>query len=369
MKLQSRGLLVGVCMISLIVLAISAVSAQDAGQPWTDNPEHIAAMQAYVAYSGELFRAKMGGAIQYVGGLNGSVDTGSLQSDEQQFLATVSSVPSMTSADAITQAMQTMKTQIAQFRTDLKTALSAGNGSETALKAAVDNAVQADQTTIGNLDTAYWTARETSRLDEFTYNDARRTGILANLTAKGIDDTQAQAIETQIQGVEPGLKSGFDARNEARLEAANNQLVSLTQQFSKEIQSIAWQARETTRLARFDNTTTRMQNMLANLSARGLDVSGPQGILSQITAIRSQLQTAMENHDEATLMSLNSQIVSLDQQFTQSVREILAGLRQQRAQDRGTTAMNRTGFNSTNTGAARFSYGRRLTAVNGSAPQ
>ena len=55
-----------------VALAIPAVSAQDAGQPWTDNPEHIAAMQAYVAYSGELFKAKMDGAIQYVGGLNGS---------------------------------------------------------------------------------------------------------------------------------------------------------------------------------------------------------------------------------------------------------------------------------------------------------
>ena len=366
MRPRSRDLLAGICVISLVVLAIPAVSAQDTGQSWTNNPEHIAAMQAYVAYSGELFKAKMDGAIQYIGTLKGSV-TGSLTTDEQQFLATVSSVQSMTTADAVTQALQTMKTQIAQFRTDLKSALTAGDGSETALQSAVNASVTADQANIQSLDTAYWTARETSRLDEFSTNDARRTGILANLTAKGIDDTQAQALETQIQGEGASLKTGFDARNEAQVRNANDQLVSLTQQFSKEIQGLAWQARETTRLARFDNTTSRMQERLANLSARGQDVSSAQGILSQITALRSQLQTALENHDEATIRSINSQLVSLDQQYIQALREVVSGLRQQGTP--GSRAMNRTGLNSTNPGAGRFTNGRRFAATNGSATQ
>jgi len=250
-------------------------------------PEHIAAMQAFVAYPGEQFKAKMDGAIQYIGTLNGSASTGSLQSDEQQFPSTVSSVTSMTTSDAILQAMQTLKTQIAQVRTDLTTALTADKGSETALSASVNNAVSADQATIQSLDNAYLAARETSRLDEFNVNDARRTGILANLTAKGIDVTPAQSIETQIQGLDSTLRSALDAHNEDQLNDANIQPGEFNEQFTKEIQNLAWQTRETTRLARFDNNTTRMQNMLANLSTRGQDVSSAQSILTQITALRS----------------------------------------------------------------------------------
>ena len=126
-----------ICLILLAVLVIPAVNAITGrpntgvgeqadvgkyGQSWNDNPEHIAAMQAYTAYSGELFKAKMDGAIQYIGTLNQSTVT--LQNDEQQFLVTVASVQTMTTDDSITQAWGTMTTQVAQFRTDLKTALS-----------------------------------------------------------------------------------------------------------------------------------------------------------------------------------------------------------------------------------------------------
>jgi hypothetical protein len=146
----------------LFALAIPPVSAGSPGQSWADNPEHLAAMQAYAVYSGELYKAKMDGAIQYIGTLNGSVSSGSLQTDEQQFLATVASVPSMTTNDAVMQALATMKNQIAQFRTDLKTALAANNGTETALQTSVSNAVNADQVTIQNLNTAYWTVNQDS---------------------------------------------------------------------------------------------------------------------------------------------------------------------------------------------------------------
>ena len=103
----------------------------------------------------------------------------------------------------------------------------------------------ADQATIQSLDNAYWTARETSRLDEFSYNDARRTGILANLTAKGVDVTSAQQIETQIQALQPGLKAGLDARDDAQLKTVNSQIDTLCQQLAQQIVSISWQARQT----------------------------------------------------------------------------------------------------------------------------
>ena len=274
----------------------------------------------------------------------------------------------MTSADAVTQAMQTLKTQIAQFRTDLKTVLSAGDGSETALKAAVDNAVQADQTTIGNLDTAYWTARETSRLDEFAYNDARRTGIIANLTAKGIDDTQAQAQPSRPRSREREPASNpvsmHGTRPRSRMQTTSpSRSPSSSRRRSRALPGRPGrQPGSRGSIIRRPGCRTRWQT-----SRQGVRTSPVRRASSpRSTALRSQLQTAMENQDKATLSRINSQLVSLDQQYIQSVRGILAGSRQQRAQDR---AMNRTGFNSTNTGAARFSYGRHLTAINGSAPQ
>ncbi|HXW98655.1 MAG TPA: hypothetical protein VEI51_02910 [Methanomicrobiales archaeon] len=342
-----KGLHTCLCLIVVAALALPAFGALAAAEPWKDNSEHIAAMQAFAAYSGERYKARMDGAIQYIGTLNGSVSTSALQADEQQFLATVSSVGSMTTSDAITQAEQTMKTQIAQFRTDLKTALSAGKGTAAGLKASVDAAETADQATITSLENAWWTARETSRLDEFATNDARRTGVIANLTAKGVDATSAQDIETQIQGEQPALKAALDAHNEQQLKDANQKLDTLNAQFVKAVQGLAWQARETNRLARFDNTTSRMQDRLTNLSARGADVTTAQGILSQILALRPQLQTAMDNHDEAALKGVNSQIVSLDQQFTQALKDAMSGLRNQRQQDRESRIANRTAGNST----------------------
>jgi len=316
------------CLILLVVLVVPAVSAWSPGQPWSDNPEHIAAMQAYTAYSGEMFKAKMNGAITYIGTLNQSAGTTTLQTDEQQFLSTVSSVQSMDSNDSITQAWATMKTQIAQFRTDLKAALAAGNGSGSALQTAVTSSVTADQSTIQNLNTAYWTAREKSRLDEFSTNDAIRNGILSNLTAKGISDTQAQSIETQIQALQPQLKSALDAKSDSQIDSVNDQLATLCQQFAQAVQSLVWQARGTTRLAQFTNTTTRMQNELTNLTARGIDVSSAQSILSQITALQPQLQTAFQNHDETSLKSIDSQLVSLDQQFRQTLAQIVQSARE-----------------------------------------
>ena len=329
MKPGIRDLTTGICMILLIALAVPPASAGSPGQSWADNPEHIAVMQAYAAYSGELYKARMDGAVSYIGTLNGSAGPGGLQTDEQEFLATVASVPSMTTDSAVMQALGTMKTDIAKFRADLGTALTADNGSGTAIRTAVNNSVNLDQPAIQNLETAYWNSRERSRLDEFSYNDGRRTGVLTNLSSLGASVTLAQDIEAQIRMLESSLRSGFDARNETRLKEANSQLDALNEQFVKDIQGSSWQVRETKRLAQFDNTTARLQDRLTNLSSAGQDVSAAQDILNRIIALRPQLQTALRNQDTDALKNINYQLGSLDQQFNEAVRSIHTGLREQ----------------------------------------
>ena len=213
----------------------------------------------------------------------------------------------MTTNDSIDAALTQMKGEVATFHTDTTNDMKAYNGSESALHASVNASVTADQTTIQSLDTAWWTARETSRLDEFTHNDAIRNGALANLTAKGVDVSQPQGIETQIDGLQPSLKSALDARDEKALESVNTQLGTLGQQFWQAISADAWQSRETTRLAEFDKRTATLQNQLTNMTARGIDVTQAQSILSQITAERDPLKTAFDNHDQQALKTVDTQ--------------------------------------------------------------
>jgi hypothetical protein len=304
-----------ICLCVLVAIGIPAVSAWSTGQSWSDNPEHIAAMQAYVAYSGEQYKAKMDGAIQYINGLNGSTSSGTLQTDEQQFLSTVSSVQSMSTDDAITQAEQAMKGQVSQFRTDLVAAYTSDNGNLNDLRTAVSNSVAADQTNIQNLDNAYWTASEKSRLDEFAYYDAGRTATLANLTAKGVDVTPAQLVETQIQALEPSLKVALDSHNEAQVDDVNRQLGSLSSQFWAQVTNLDWQARENYRLGWFDNRTAQMKGEIANLSAEGADTSQAEGILDQFQAQRAPLKQAYDYHDQQNVDTLVSQLNALSQQF------------------------------------------------------
>ena len=217
-------ILIGTVMLCMIALCIPAVSAADSGQSWSNNPEHITAMKAYVAYAGEDYQAMMNGAISYIGTISGSAGTSDLTGAEQQFTTTASSVQSMTTSEAIEAARTQMKGEVATFHTDTANDMKTYNGSESALHSSVNASVTADQATIDSLDTAWWTARETSRLDEFTHNDAIRNGAIANLSAKGIDVSKAQGIETQIGGLQVSLKSALDARDETALASVNAQL-------------------------------------------------------------------------------------------------------------------------------------------------
>jgi hypothetical protein len=321
---KSGTIFIGTALLCMMVLCIPVVSAADSGQSWTNNPEHITAMKAYVAYVSEDYQARMNGAITYIGTISGSAGTGDLTGAEQQFTATAASVQSMTTNDSIDEALTQMKGEVGTFHTDTQNDMKAYNGSASALHTSVNASVTADQATIGSLDTAWWTARETSRLDEFAHNDAIRNGALTNLTAKGIDVSQPQGFETQIGGLQPSLKSALDARDEKALESVNTQLGTLGKQFWAAVGADAWQARETTRLADFDKRTTTLQNQLTNMTARGIDVTQAQTILNQITAERDPLKAAFDNHDQDAVKTVDTQLTALYEQF----KTIVQGYRQ-----------------------------------------
>jgi hypothetical protein len=317
------AMLYGFCIICLAAPIMPAAGALGNGTSWSDNPEHIIAMKAYVAYAGEDYQAKMTGAISYVGSISGSAGTGDLTGTKKQFTATAASVQSMTSSEAIEAARARMKGDIATFHANTIRDMKQYNGSIPALHASVNASVAIDQATIDSLDTAWWTAREHSRLDEFAYNDARRTGALANLSAKGVDVSQAQKIETQISGLQGSLKSALDARDEKELARVDTQLGLLGRQFWAAVSGDAWQAGETRRFAEFDNRTTSLHNELASLKGRGINVTGAQEILDRISSERDPLKGAFDNHDSQDVQVIDTRLTGLYKQFRTTVQGYL----------------------------------------------
>jgi len=229
---HTNTVLIGsLCMICFIA-AVMPATAAPTGNAWNTNPEHITAMQAYVAYAGALGQAQMDGAVSYFNTLDNGAGTGQLSSIESQFTGTVNSVQSMTTADQIKGAETQMSSDRKEFMTTAKSSLKEYNGTGKALMASVNASVMAQSATLDSLKNTWWSDRQTARMDLFNTNDQRRNGILSNLTAKGVDVSQAQAVENQIQQEGTVLNGALTSRDESAIKAANQDLASLNQQFA-----------------------------------------------------------------------------------------------------------------------------------------
>jgi hypothetical protein len=231
-------ILLAVCILPAAVSAApdttSSTVLQQVGGQWNTNADAIAAAKATAAYAAELGKDRMDGAIQYLSSI-AAQGASTLSTDEQAFLSDASTAQSANDVDGVRAAGEQMKEAGQQFTTDTKEVLMAGNVSAKNLRAAVNASVEADSANLQSLKETAWSDRETARMEVFTTNDARRNGVLANLTAKGIDVSSAQAIENQIQQQGAALKAGFDAENANAVKAANQQLSTLTQQFQETV--------------------------------------------------------------------------------------------------------------------------------------
>jgi len=230
---HTRIFLIGSLCVACLLLAVLPAAAEPANNSaWNTNPEHVAAMQALVAYTGAKGQAQIDGAISYIGTVSNGAGTAPLSSIETQFEGTVTSVQSMTSGEEIRQAGSQLKNERTTFLSTAKSELRQYNGTGKALEQSINASVMAQAATLQGLDTTYWTDRQKARMDEFAANDQKRTGILANLTAKGIDVSQAQAVENRIQQEGSALNDALTSRNESAIRTANQDLASLNQQFA-----------------------------------------------------------------------------------------------------------------------------------------
>ena len=80
----TKTILIGsLCLICLAAAIVPVAADPVSGNAWNTDPEHIAAMQAYVAYAGALGQAQMDGAIGYFGTIGNGAGT------SQPFLAQI----------------------------------------------------------------------------------------------------------------------------------------------------------------------------------------------------------------------------------------------------------------------------------------
>jgi hypothetical protein len=69
------------------------------------------------------------------------------------------------------------------------------------------------------------------------------------------------------------------------------------------------------RLQEFDNHVQNANNIIGILNQYNIDTTQMQATLSTISGMRSELQTALQNHDTAGLKTINSQLKILWKQF------------------------------------------------------
>ena len=238
MKHTRIALIGGLCMFCLILAVMPAAAAPTGGNSWNSDPEHVAAMQAFVAYAGAKGEAQMNGAISYIGTISNGAGTAPLSAIETQFEGTITSVQSMTTGNEIQQAESQLKSDRTDFLSTAKSELKQYNGTGKALEQSINASVMSQATTLQGLDNTWWTDRQTARMNEFSTNDQKRNGILANLTAKGVDVSQAQAVENQIQPEGSVLNTALTNRDESAIKAANQDLATLNQQFAGIIKSL-----------------------------------------------------------------------------------------------------------------------------------
>ena len=121
---HTRIILIGsLCTICLIAAVMPVGAAPMNGTAWNTNPEHIAAMQAFVAYAGAKGQAQMDGAISDIGTISNGDGTSQLSSIESQFSGTAMSVQLMTTGDQIRDAETQLRADCKDFMTTAKSSI------------------------------------------------------------------------------------------------------------------------------------------------------------------------------------------------------------------------------------------------------
>jgi hypothetical protein len=143
-------------------------------------------------------------------------------------------------------------------------------------------------------------------------------------TADEIDSAREDMrVQTRLFAEETKAQLGnFNGTTDAMSGSINASMRTVEKSFSNLTGSL-WLARDTARLNVFNTCSEERTQLLAGLSAQGVDISLAKNLSEQIDAQRSALTAALSSKKVGTIQDVNSGIKDLNRQF----RDVVLGYR------------------------------------------
>ncbi len=113
----------------------------------------------------------------------------------------------------------------------------------------------------------------------------------------------------------------FNGTTDEMRANANSNMHTIEGTFNSIMYS-SWLASETTRLTVFNQSSERRTAILNTLSAQGLDISQARNLSDQIDRQHSELENALLQNRDETLLSITSGLKQLNQQFRNNIEGI-----------------------------------------------
>jgi hypothetical protein len=147
-------------------------------------------------------------------------------------------------------------------------------------------------------------------------------------TADEIDSAREDMrFQTRLFAEETKAQLGnFNGSTDAMGGSINASMRAVEESFSNMTDSL-WLVRDTARLSVFNTYSEKRAELLAGLSAQGVDTSLAKNLSDKIDAQRSALTGALSTKKTGTIQNVNSGIKDLNRQFRDVVQEYNADLK------------------------------------------
>ena len=235
---------IGVCFLLLIAVGIPLVSATEIIplplQPQQavsaqNNPALISGLKTHVADLAGFQNARMDGVISYIDNISGGPGGADLQTIQEDYLATATSVPLMETTDEIMAARNDMGDLTRQFSEETKVQMQIFNGSAGDLMSSINDSVAALGASVDGVKSYTSLASNAARLHVFDIASTKRDELLNSLGNQGIDVSAARDLSDQIDAQRTNLVNALENHDIAGLKTTNTAIKSLNQQFRNDI--------------------------------------------------------------------------------------------------------------------------------------
>ncbi len=196
-----------------------------------DNPELIGALKTHVADLAGSQKARMDGVIRYIDAISGGPGGADLQTIQEDYLATATSIPFMATADEIDMARDQMGDFTRQFAEETNARMQQFNGSTGGLRSSINDSLALVGESVDGVKGYAWLASDAARLQVFDNTIAKRDELLKSLDKQGIDVSAARNVSDKIEAQRTVLVDALKNHDAIALMTANAAIKSLNRQF------------------------------------------------------------------------------------------------------------------------------------------